>query len=184
MQEQAAGFWLSPQQQFAWKLEREALRSASRAACLISLTGAVKPLLLRDALREIVSRHEILRTVFHRQTGIKVPFQFVREDNEIDWTEADCSSLSPCECNSDIEKRWEEERNHAHNLAEGPTLRAALIKQTSARFALIVSVPSLCADARSLVRLNRELQLIYSGQRQELAEPFRYVQFAQWQADL
>ncbi len=184
MQEQAAGFWLSPQQQFAWKLEQETLHATSRAACLISLTGAVNPSLVRDALREVVSRHEILRTVFHRQTGIKVPFQFVREDTEIDWAETDCSGLAPLERQADIEKRWEEEQNHAHSFSQGPTLRAVLIKQAPDRFAMIVSVPSLCADTRSLVLLNRELQLIYSEQRHELAEPFRYVQFAQWQADL
>ena len=49
---------------------------------------------------------------------------------------------------------------------------------------LLVSLPAVAADAESFEMLARELALIYSEQREQLPEPFRYVQFAQWQADL
>src|SRR5260221_11982709 len=93
MQEQAsAGFWLSPQQKFAWRLQQEALRKAGRAVCLISMEGEVDASRVHKCLREMVSRHEILRTVFRRQTGMKVPFQAVLETAAVDWEEADLSA--------------------------------------------------------------------------------------------
>ncbi len=85
MQEQAStGFWLSPQQKLAWRLQQEALRKPARAACLISLHG-VDAERLQESLRQLVARHEILRTVFRRQTGMKVPFQVVLETADVDW---------------------------------------------------------------------------------------------------
>src|SRR5947209_8683931 len=185
MQEQAsAGFWLSPQQRFAWKLEQESLRASSRAVCLVLLEGPVEIERLRDALRSMVSRHEILRTVFRRQTGMKVPFQVVLESAEFGWRQLDVSSLSPSERESQIQKLFEQERTTEISLEDGPALQAVLININSAadRFALILSVSSLGVDAKSLQILVRELGLVYS--RAALPEPFRYVQFAQWQADL
>src|SRR5437879_604577 len=105
MQEQAtAGFWLSPQQKFAWKLEHEVLRTPLRAVCLIALEGALRPDQLRNSLGEIVSRHEILRTVFRRQTGMKVPFQVVLELAEFGWEQVDLSGLVLSERESRVQE--------------------------------------------------------------------------------
>src|SRR5690349_24534206 len=124
MQEQAtAGFWLSPQQKFAWKIEQEALQSSSRPGCLISLEGQLDEIRLRDALREIVSRHEILRTVFQRQTGMKVPFQVVRETPEFVWEQVDLSSIALPERESRIQELFATERTHECNLENGPPIR-------------------------------------------------------------
>src|SRR6266700_1722450 len=95
MQEQAsAGFWLSPQQKFAWRLQQEALHKTTRAVCLISMEGQVDAGRVQECLREMVSRHEILRTVFRRQTGMKVPFQVVLETAGVDWDEAAISAVA------------------------------------------------------------------------------------------
>ena len=45
----------------------------------VSVKGKLDASKLRDAIREVVGRHEILRTVFHRHTGVKVPFQVILE---------------------------------------------------------------------------------------------------------
>src|SRR6266542_1203700 len=185
MQEQAsAGFWLSPQQKFAWRLQQEGLRKSTRAAWLLSLKGRVQADRTHECLREIVSRHEILRTVFQRQTGMKVPFQVVLDNAEADWRQIDLSSLTPSQRKSQIQSLFDSEQNGDFSAEAGPMLKALLIRLAEEEFALILSVPLLCADARSLKILTRELGLFYSGQRDALPEPLRYVQFAQWQADL
>src|SRR5882672_11076828 len=128
MQEQAsAGFWLSPQQRFAWKIEQEALRASSRAVCLVSLEGPLKADQLRDALRTMVSRHEILRTVFRRQTGMKVPFQVVVESEGFGWEQVDLSALAPPAREAQVQKGFELERGRLIGLEEGPACRALLI---------------------------------------------------------
>src|SRR6266496_2850914 len=102
MQEQ--GFWLSPQQKFTWTIEQEVLRLSSRAVCLVALHGSLDVDRLRDSLREVVSRHEILRTVFRRQTGMKVPFQVVLDAAELAWGEADLSTVANPEQVSAVEE--------------------------------------------------------------------------------
>jgi amino acid adenylation domain-containing protein len=185
MQEQAsAGFWLSPQQKFAWRLQQEALHKPLRAVCLISMAGPVDAGRLQECLQEMVSRHEILRTVFRRQTGMKVPFQVVLESARVDWERADLSAVSPAERQSKLDALFAVEQSREFNLESGPVLRAVFVALPNNESALILSVPSLCADARSLEILTGELGNLYSEQRDQLPEPFRYVQFAQWQADL
>ncbi|HEY8670090.1 MAG TPA: condensation domain-containing protein, partial [Terriglobales bacterium] len=183
MQEQAsAGFWLSPQQRFAWKIQQESLRASSRTVCLVLLEGPVEIERLRDALRSMVSRHDILRTVFRRQTGMKVPFQVVLDSAEFGWRQLDLSALAAPERESQVHKLFERERTTEISFEDGPALRAVLISLTVDTFALVISVSPLCADAQSLQILVRELGFIYS--HAPLSESFRYVQFAQWQADL
>ena len=53
MQDQS-GFWLSPQQKFAWRVE-EAIGRPARTLGLISLDGNVEPARLRSAVGEVVS---------------------------------------------------------------------------------------------------------------------------------
>ncbi|MBV9622595.1 MAG: amino acid adenylation domain-containing protein [Acidobacteria bacterium] len=185
MQEQAtAAFWLSPQQQFIWKLEQEVFQAPTRAACLISLAGPTETVRLRDALERAVSRHEILRTLFRRQTGMKIPFQVVAEQPSIDWSEIDLSGLTGSGRDAKLERTWEAERVREVSSEQAPPNRAVLIKLAAESFSLVVTVPRLCADEASLRVLVQELGTLYAGNEERLAEPLRYVQFAQWQADL
>src|SRR5512146_3298721 len=95
MQEQTiAGFWLSPQQKLAWKLETEVLHAGSRAVCSVAISGAVDPGRLKSAVSSAIARHEILRTTFRRQTGMKLPFQVVLDAGAPVWEEVDLS-VSP-----------------------------------------------------------------------------------------
>src|SRR5260370_13319278 len=147
MQEQAiAGFWLSPQQKFAWKLEQEVLRTPLRAVCLIALKGALQPDKLSNSLQEIVSRHEILRTVFRRQTGMKLPFQVVLESAEFDWEQVDLSELISSASESRVQELFNRETVLDAKAEDAPPLRAVLIKLALDRFSLVLSVRSLCSD--------------------------------------
>src|SRR5260370_14258730 len=151
---------------------------------MISLPGKKKVNEMRGVLYEIFSRHEILRTVFRRQTGMKFPFQVVLDKGEVGWEEVDFSDLPTWERGSQLQNFWEDERDRENSLEEPPALRAVLVKFAQESFSLILNFSCLCVDAKSLHLLSRELGVIYCGERHGLQEPFRYVQFAQWQADL
>jgi amino acid adenylation domain-containing protein len=185
MQEHAAaGFWLSAQQKFAWTRGQEDSHAPSRAVCLASLKGVVDTGKLKRALQEIVSRHEILRTVFQRQIGMKFPFQVVKESTELAWQEVDLSASAVEERVAASESLFSSEQARATEWETGPALRAIIVRCSGSESSLILSIPALCADARSLQLLLRELGLIYSEKIATLPDPLRYVQFAQWQADL
>ncbi len=182
MQEQATtGFWLSPQQEFTVKSQPS---TGQGAVCLVSLEGPVSAGRLQDSLREMVARHEILRTVFRRQPGLKVPFQVVLETAEVAWQQIDLGRLDQSEYDSQVGRLFHAERTRSRRLEDGPVLWAQLITRDSDRSSLILSLPALSADAQSFKMLVREIALIYSGLQDQLPDPFRYVQFSQWQADL
>jgi amino acid adenylation domain-containing protein len=77
------GFRLSLLQRRLWWLGRE----ARRAAYAVEVPEGVTAEALRQALSQIVERHEILRTSFVQSPGIKVPLQVIAEEGEVDWSE-------------------------------------------------------------------------------------------------
>ncbi len=178
-----AGFWLSPQQKHVWSWQQP--NRQQNAGCTVRLKGPVEEAALRRALERAISRHEILRTVFVRQSGMKVPFQVIRESLEPTWQNADLRNLSLEEQNAELEKIVGAGETSGLNLESGPVVHATLAQLGSDRWMLVLSVPGLSSDFRSLQNLVHEIGTIYAGDESKLnAEPLRYVQFAQWQSDL
>ncbi|HEU5401223.1 MAG TPA: condensation domain-containing protein, partial [Terriglobales bacterium] len=182
MQEQTiAGFWLSPQQKLAWKLETEVLHAGARSVCSVAISGAVDPDRLKSAVSAVIARHEILRTTFRRQTGMKLPFQVVLDVDTPVWEDVDCSAQT--EPAAEIQKVYSREHQVGANAEDAAALRVVFVRETNTSSTLILSLSGLCGDAASFRPLAHEIALLYAG-KDELPEPFRYVQFAQWQLDL
>jgi amino acid adenylation domain-containing protein len=184
MEQTATGFWLSPQQKLAWKLASEIMHADSRATCRVSIQGVGDPSRLRGAFHEVVSRHESLRTVFRRQTGMKFPFQVVLDSPQVAWKYIDLSTTSAAQRAAEIEELLHGESLVTANSEDSPNVRALLILEQPDLYSLIVSVPSLCADAYSFPAMIRDVSSLYSGSTEMPEQPLRYVQFAQWQLDL
>src|SRR6516225_2408403 len=87
------GFRLSPQQSRLWSLPGSP--SAYRSQCMFVIEGSVTMETLRDAVRRVISRHEILRTTFQSLPGMTLPVQVVGEGNDFAWQTVDLGSLSP-----------------------------------------------------------------------------------------
>jgi len=184
MPEPATGFWLSPQQKLAWSHQSESSAAALRSACLVAIEGPVRPDALHQAVRGLVSRHEILRTVFRRQVGMKVPFQVVLDASEPEWNAVNLRSLTASEREIQVEIRFRQEQTRHIDFDKGPVLNATLLETGEQHCALILGLPAICGDTRSLEILIRELGQLYSGQQVPAVGDLRYVQFAQWQNDL
>src|SRR5690349_12862078 len=82
-----AGFRLSAQQERAWTHQHGG--SPFHAHASVLLEGPLDVSRLRTALKAVVRRHEILRTVFHHQSGLKLPFQVIQEEGDITWGTVD-----------------------------------------------------------------------------------------------
>src|SRR5215471_14718408 len=117
-----AGFRLSIQQDRIWSQQN----SEQWAECEFALDGPLDTAKLRQAIREVVARHEILRTVFHRQTGVKVPFQVILDSPGFAWKEAveDPAQRTPL----DVEK--------------GPALSAVLLEVSPDNHVLGLRLPA------------------------------------------
>ena len=176
------GFRLSPQQRRIWP-HQEA--GTFNALSLVSVEGSLSPGRLIQALRQMISRHEVLRTVFRRVPGMKVPFQVVLDASEPGWEVIDLQALDEETQRRRLDELVRESQNHRFDLGQGPMVRASVARLGERRAALILSLPALSSDVRGLQILVRELGILYAGETELLeAEPLRYVQVAQWRNDL
>src|SRR5690242_11685765 len=172
------GFQLSPQQEYLWPLQHE----RSWAQCAIMITGVLDKETLRNALQQLVQRYEILRTTFHRPHGLSTPFQVINEECEPLWRETDLSdSVSQTE---QLEHAFAAQARESFDYENGPLMRASLFALSSERHALLLTLPALCADARTLENLCRQLAHAYAAVRDGEDDCMQYVDFATWQHDL
>jgi amino acid adenylation domain-containing protein len=175
MMSQSTGFQLSPQQKQLW------LAGADQTACnsgiAVTIEGVLNPVTLKDALIQIVARHEALRTTFERRPGMLVPLQVVNQTLAPAWEETAAVSSSA------LRELVASEASSAFDLHAGPVVRAKLLKVAETKHVLVLSAPALCADALSLQNVVREIAACYAGNKAE-GEVFQYADFSAWQNEL
>jgi amino acid adenylation domain-containing protein len=177
----ASGFQLSPQQKHLWLLGAE--RSSFPAIVAVLLEGKLELETLMSALDAVVSRHEILRTTFERRPGMKVPVQIVQETLAPAWEQVDARGLNTAQQTARVDEVFRSEKRRAFTLDRGPIVRATLLTFAEDKHALILVLPSLCADSATLRNLVREIGESYASQSSS-EEVFQYADFSAWQNEL
>jgi amino acid adenylation domain-containing protein len=177
-------FRLSPTQKQLWLSQQGGPHLAARCAAL--LEGALDPPALEAALGDVVARHEILRTTFQQLPGMKTPVQTVGEGG-FELTVSDRRGARAGDERALVEELLEEQSARPFDFERGPLLRASLVTLSESRHALLVTLPSLCADAWSLQNLLAETRRAYAARLGGEApgdEPTQYVQFSEWHNEL
>ncbi len=178
-----AGFWLSPQQKHVWALQQSS--GARRSVYLNVVEGLESVATIPLAIQHVVARHEILRTVYVRQPGMMFPFQAPIASVAPDFESIDLSGLSATEQESTLNELFRAEQLRESLPERSPILTAKLVTLGPGRVALLLSLPAVSGDARSLRTLADEiLQFSTKATTTAEVEPLRYVQFSQWQNDL
>ena len=152
-----AGFWLSPQQKHVWALQQEG--GTLRSVCWLQLDRSISESALLDALRYLVGRHEILRTVYVRQPGMKFPFQAVLNQAEPSLRTIDLSTLSDPQQKEELQSIIRSEQHAIVPWDSSSVLSAVLVIFAPERHSIVLSVPALTADAAALKILARDLSL-------------------------
>ena len=158
-QEITSGFRLSPQQTHLWTLQHERTEMPERAHCLIAIEGELNVKVLRRAVEVVAQRHDALRLTFQRLPGMTIPLQVLSESKDV-W--------SPAE---DLQA----------------TLHASLTVLSPVQHQLLLSVPALCADERSLQNLAREIGVAYEmclEGREPEGESLRSLVATEWLNEL
>jgi thioesterase domain-containing protein/non-ribosomal peptide synthetase component F len=154
-------------------------------AC-VRLTGEVSLSHLERSLRLLVDRHESLRTTFQKEGEELV--QIIRSSQSIDLP---VTSLELVVAASREQKLWEAIRAEASapfDLAEGPLLRARLIRLAPEEHVLILTSHHIIVDGFSQNVMQRDLWTIYEatsrGQAPSLPPlTVQYGDFAHWQEE-
>lgn len=182
------GVRLSPQQRRVWLLQKNG--PAYCAQCALMIEGELKVEALKSALQEIVERYEIFRTTFRRRPGMRVPIQVVSDAGEVLWSSADLSDLGADDGLHGVDGILREQRRHGFDLENGPNIRAHLVTLSGVhpyRYALIITLPSLCADTISLGILVEDIARHYmqNGKDAESRDRvIQYVQFSEFQNEV
>lgn len=181
----ARSFPVSFAQQRLWLLERlEPGNAAYNITRSIRLSGDLRVDALRHAFKEVVRRHESLRTTFGLSG--EQPVQIVSRDASFELHYHDLSGL-------DAERRREaqesltlSEARWRFDLSKGPLLRAALARLSAGEHVLVLTMHHIIGDGWSGGVLLRELGALYAafcdGRESPLAQlPIQYADYAAWQ---
>ena len=179
------GYRLSPQQRRLWQVQQ--VRGTLFSQIAIRIEGELRRDLLVKALDELVARHEILRTAFFRTPGVPFPVQVIRDSAasalEPALEEVDLRGLDEVEQRERTDALFAAHRRRNVDLETAPVLSLSLVRLADDRHVLLASLPSLCADARTLRNLVRQLAAIYGGE-EDAPELTQYLQFSEWQLQL
>jgi hypothetical protein len=140
---------------------------------------------IQAALRTVVERHEILRTTFIRPAGVRIPFQVISEEPKFFWENIDLRKLSESQQQERVDAIFAAECKEPVTIEVGPTLRAHFVELSDKRTALILTLPSLCADSQTLFNLAGELGSVYeSNVEPDADEVAQYADYAEWNNEL
>ncbi|GGK90895.1 non-ribosomal peptide synthetase [Mangrovihabitans endophyticus] len=171
---------LSFAQRRMWFTEQWDLPGAVNNIPYVSwLHGPAEHDALRQALADVVARHEVLRTRFVSVDGEPQPVMPPAGPELVVEPVAD----------SAVDRRIADLVSEGFDLAEQPPLRARLLTVTSVRAVLVIVVHHIAADGWSMGLLWRDLAAAYQARRAGTAPgwaplPVQYADFAVWQRAL
>ncbi len=147
----------------------------------VQLRGVLDIAALEQSLNEVVRRHEALRSTFPAQEGR--PVQLIHPPFALELTFIDLSA-SPAELRpTELQRLMDAEARHPFDLAQGPLLRATLLRCAADEHVLCLAMHHIITDAWSVNLLIRELMhfyTVFSRGEGELPPdlPIQYADFA------
>lgn len=149
----------------------------------VRLTGKLDIPALQRTLDHIVARHESLRTHFAVVDG--APLQVVADMRTLEMPMIDLSQLDESERETETDRVLGVEARRTFDLANGPLVRAALLRLEEQVHILLVTTHHIVTDGWSMGIFQRELTSVYDafskGQASPLAElPIQYPDYAHW----
>ncbi|MGW0177711.1 amino acid adenylation domain-containing protein, partial [Rhodococcus sp. NPDC003322] len=174
---------LSLAQQRMWFLNRfDAESAAYNIPLAVRLTGTLDTDALESAVRDVLDRHESLRTVYPEDGDGPVQVVLPAGQAELDLTPVDVDEAAL--------------RTHALGiLAEGfdvtvaPPVRGRLLRTGTDEYVLVMAVHHISADGVSMGLLARDVMVAYTartlGQAPAWAPlPVQYADYTLWQREL
>jgi non-ribosomal peptide synthetase component F/NRPS condensation-like uncharacterized protein/acyl carrier protein len=148
------------------------------------IAGRIDPDVLRVALRQVVRRHEILRTYLSEKDG--VPVQLISEEATDVLVTDDLSGLPLDVAERQARALLEADAVHRFDLAAEPPLRVRLVRLSAEDHVLGLCIHHVAFDGWStrvlFVDLTAAYQAAAAGDTTTLPElPVQYADFAQWQ---
>jgi amino acid adenylation domain-containing protein len=152
----------------------------------VRFIGPLNIAALEQALNEIVSRHESLRTTFALIDD--QPTQVIRLDLTLPLPVIELSHLLESERESEARRLVRQAARQPFDLTQGPLAQVKLFRLASEEHVLLVTMHHIISDGWSMDIFWRELRTLYGvfsqGHPSPLPElPIQYADFAVWQRE-
>ncbi|MGW1538682.1 condensation domain-containing protein, partial [Streptomyces aureus] len=174
---------LSFAQRRLWFLHKLEGRTATYNMPLaFHLTGSVDPHALHAALRDVVERHESLRTVFAEVGGEPCQMVLDSSDRNFVWEHRVVAA-------DELSAELEEAARYGFDLSTEVPVRVWLFEVSKGESVLLLLLHHIAADGWSMAPLARDLVAAYAARAQRslprwCALPVQYVDYALWQREL
>jgi aspartate racemase len=150
------------------------------------VTGPLNMAALEESLREIVRRHESLRTTFAAVDG--QPVQVISPEASLKLAVMDFGELPEADWEAEVQRRATNEAQRPLDLARGPLLITELLRLSEGVHVFLVIMHHIVFDDWSMDVFFRELATLYeaysAGGASPLPElPIQYADFAVWQRE-
>jgi len=141
---------------------------------------------LEASLREVIRRHEVLRTRFALRDGEAE--QVIEAQVEFKLAVEDLSGLEREAAERAVQELARAEAQQGFDLNTGPMLRAKLLRLNASEHVLLLTMHHIVSDGWSLGVLVKEIGTLYQayaqGESSPLAElPVQYADYAVWQRE-
>jgi len=172
-------------QWFLWKMDSQS--AAYHVSGALRLTGTLSTEALRAALGDLVARHESLRTVFSAAADGNAE-QWIKPSGDLPLALLDVRSLDGVERDGQLAEQMRRLKAEPFDLAQGPLLRATLIRTADETHVLAVVMHHIVSDGASMQLLIDELAAGYAahleGEVQRPPAPrVQYADYALWQRE-
>lgn len=147
-------------------------KTSFNITCAFDITGRLDTGKLAKAVQTVTQRHKALRTCFQVRSDGQ-PYQAVMKTSR---TSLELSSYTSEE---DLDRAFQQHKNHIFDLAQGDLMRIELLSSTmSDTRRLIVAYHHINMDGVSLGIILDELERAYKGQTLAPADVFQYPEYA------
>ncbi|WP_164021812.1 non-ribosomal peptide synthetase, partial [Pyxidicoccus trucidator] len=150
----------------------------------VRLEGTLDVAAFSRGLRDVLQRHEALRTTFREHEHQPVQVISARPALPAGWV--DLSAMPEAERESSLQRLVEHESLQPFDLRAGPLWRVVLVRLSEQEHALLITLHHVIADGWSMGVLFGELSKLYTahatGQPARLEPlPVQYADYALWQ---
>lgn len=162
--------------------EMDAANSPYKIPICLRLRGSIDQQALAGALRDVVERHEVLRTVYVERDG--QPWQQVLPMDEVDL------QLEVCDVSEEhLEDELEQRVGQVFDLARDIPLKVSLLHTAPQDARLLLLMHHIAGDGWSMASLAQDFSTAYAARIEGHAPsftalPVQYADYSIWQHDM